>query len=98
MTGSLVAACIWAILAAITAMLPLHRQYPPGITLLALSPIILFWLLLDHGPITALVAGTAFVSMFRRPLVHLGKKALGLMATAPAVGQGIGHSAEEGRR
>ena len=76
MTASLLLACLWALAATITAMLPYRRQFPPGIVLLVLAPVLLIWIGIDHGPWVALAALAGFVSMFRRPLAHLARRAL----------------------
>ncbi len=83
MSGPLAAACLWVLAATVTALLPMHRQYPPGLTLLALAPVILVWVGVEHG-FWAAFAGTAgFASMFRNPLIYLVRKALGKAARRP---------------
>ncbi|MGB3148783.1 MAG: DUF2484 family protein [Paracoccaceae bacterium] len=78
MSYALIAACLWALCATVTALLPMRLQYPPGVTLLLLAPGLLIWLGFSHGPLPAAAAGVGFLSMFRRPLWYLGRKALGL--------------------
>lgn len=73
----LVAACLWAVAATITALLPMRRQMGPGLTLLILAPVLLIWIGRVHGWVWVLVATLGFVSMFRRPLVHLVRRAIG---------------------
>jgi hypothetical protein len=77
---SLLAACLWVLAAAGTAMLPYRRQFPPGIVLLILAPLLLIWIGIDHGVVVAALGTLGFVSMFRNPLIYLGRHALGLPA------------------
>lgn len=78
MSLSLLLGCLWVIAAAVTAMLPMRRQYPPGIVLLVAAPGLLGYIGWQHG-VWWVVAGTlAVVSMFRRPLWYMGRRALGL--------------------
>ena len=58
-------------------MMPMRRQYAPGVTLLLLAPVMVGWLWSDHGWVVGVVATLAFVSMFRRPLQFLIAKAPG---------------------
>ena len=43
-----------------------------------LAPVILIWIGLEHGVWVAVAGTLGFVSMFRNPLIYLGRKALGL--------------------
>ncbi|MFO1175712.1 MAG: DUF2484 family protein [Paracoccaceae bacterium] len=76
MSAALVAACLWALAATVTALLPMRLQFPPGIVLLALAPVLLVWLAIVHGPLAVGLGLLAFLSMFRRPLVYFGRKLL----------------------
>ncbi len=40
MSVSLILGCIWVLAATVTAMLPMRRQYAPGITLLIVAPVL----------------------------------------------------------
>lgn len=71
MSLSLIAGCVWVVLAAIVAMLPMRAQFPPGIALLAAAPCLLAWLAVDHGAWIFGAGLFAFLSMFRRPLFYL---------------------------
>lgn len=73
MSLSLVIGCIWVLAAAITALLPMRMQFPPGFILLFLAPVIICFIGYEHGWIWAALALIAFVSMFRRPLFALVK-------------------------
>ncbi|WP_284164337.1 DUF2484 family protein [Frigidibacter sp. SD6-1] len=77
MSYALLAAFLWVLAATVTALLPMRRQFPPGITLLILAPVILIWIGVEHGPIPALLGLAGFLSMFRRPLLYFARKALG---------------------
>ena len=83
MSLSLIAGCLWVLVAALVAMLPMRLQYPPGIALLILVPFGLVWIAADHGWLTALAGFLAFVSMFRNPLVYFWRRARGLTPKVP---------------
>ena len=86
MTTPLTFGCLWVIAAAITAMLPIRRQMLPGFTLLAAAPVLLIWIGYVHGWLWLAVGLFAFASMFRRPLIYVARKALGLPVTDPRLG------------
>lgn len=81
---SLLFACIWALAATVTAFLPMRRQFPPGIVLLILAPVLIIWIGRDYGLWVALAAFLGFVSMFRRPLFHFARYLIG----RPGPGEG----------
>lgn len=83
MTWSVIAFCIWVLLASVTAMLPMRRQYVPGVTLLLLAPVLIGWLGYDFGWIWAVVGLAAFVSMFRNPLKYFWARARGEKPEVP---------------
>lgn len=74
MSLSLVLSCLWAIAASIVAMLPMRRQFAPGIMLLICAPILLIYLGYQHNPWVVLAASIAILSMFRRPLFFMSKR------------------------
>jgi len=71
MTPSLIIGCVWVLLAVVTALLPMRRQYVPGVALLLLAPVLIIWIGVDFGAIIGVVALAAFVSMFRNPLKYI---------------------------
>ncbi len=73
MSLSLILGCIWVLAAALTAMLPMKRQYPPGIVLLIAAPLLMGFIAWQHGVVWLLIAILAFLSMFRRPLMGVIK-------------------------
>ena len=79
----LVSGCLWIIAASVTAMLPLRLQRYPGFPLLIAAPVLLVWIGEVHGWPWLAAGLFAFLSMFRRPLNYLGRKALGLPAELP---------------
>lgn len=83
MSLPLILGCFWVIIAALTAMLPMRLQKYPGVPLLLAAPVLLVWIGQDHGWPWVLVGLFAFVSMFRRPLIYLGRRALRLPAEDP---------------
>jgi len=76
MSSPLIFACLWVLLGAITAMLPMRLQFAPGLSLLVAAPILLIWIASVHGIWIAVFAALAVISMFRRPLMYFGRKAL----------------------
>ena len=76
MTLSLLLACVWAILATITAFMPMRLQYVPGLMLLILAVPLLIFIGIQHSAWVVLAALAGLVSMFRRPLWFLGRHLL----------------------
>ena len=77
MTLSLLIGCLWVVASAIVAMLPMRRQYVPGVALLIAAPFLILWLGYDYGWWFSVIAALAFVSMFRNPLRYFWKRATG---------------------
>lgn len=73
----LLLACLWVLLAAVTAMLPMRRQYVPGVALLLAAPVLIGAIFWAHGLWFGLAAGLGFLSMFRNPLRYIWAKARG---------------------
>lgn len=88
MTVSTVAilAFLWVIASALVALLPMRRQYAPGLVLLLAAPVLIFWLGIAHNWIVGTLALMAFVSVFRNPLIYLGKRAVGRSDTRQGEG------------
>jgi hypothetical protein len=78
MSLPLILGCVWVIVAALTAMLPMRLQKFPGIPLLIAAPVLLVWIGWAHGWLWVAFGLFAFLSMFRRPLIYLGRRAMGL--------------------
>lgn len=74
---------IWVMVATGTALLPMRRQMAPGLCLLASAPVLIWWGFEAAGPVWGTGFLLAFASMFRRPLIHLGRRALGLPSLVP---------------
>jgi hypothetical protein len=74
---------LWVFAATITALLPMRRQYVPGITLLIAAPILIGWLGVVHGWGWTVLALAAFASMFRNPLRYLWARARGQNPQVP---------------
>jgi len=77
MTPSIITAALWVLASTATAMLPMKRQYVPGVTLLIAAPFIILWLGYENGWWLSFVAALGFISMFRNPLRYLLAKARG---------------------
>jgi hypothetical protein len=73
----------WVIASAIVAMLPMPQQMMPGIALLVAAPVLLVWIASVHGWVWLALGLFAFVSMFRNPLRHVARRALGRPAPLP---------------
>ncbi|MDZ4089574.1 MAG: DUF2484 family protein [Tabrizicola sp.] len=75
--------CLWVLLAAVVAMLPMKRQMLPGTILLIVAPFLLAWIGWYHGWGWALACIIGFASMFRNPLIYFVRRALGKPAPLP---------------
>lgn len=73
MSLSLTLACLWVVIAALIAMLPMKRQFIPGLALLFTAPFLLTYIGYQHNPWVVLAASIAIISMFRRPLFFLSR-------------------------
>lgn len=74
MSPALIAGALWAVASAIVALLPMRRQYAPGVALLIAAPVLILWIGATHGWIWTGLALAAFLSMFRNPLRYIWKK------------------------
>ena len=83
MSTPLILGCVWVLLAAVTAMLPMRRQMVPGLALLAAAPALLVWIGWMHGWLWLAFGLFAFVSMFRNPLLYFVRRAMGRPAPLP---------------
>jgi len=83
MSWSIIIAAIWVLVATGTALLPMRRQYAPGITLLVLAPVMIIWLGYDFGWGWSVAAFLAFASMFRNPLKYFYARARGQAPEIP---------------
>lgn len=63
--------CLWVLAATVTALLPMRRQYVPGVSLLLAAPVLLVWIEMVHGWLWVLLGLAAFGSMMRNPLRYL---------------------------
>ena len=77
MSLPLLLGCAWILLASVVATLPMRRQFPPGIILLVLAPVLLGWIAWEHGVWIFGIGLFAFISMFRHPLRYLFRRARG---------------------
>jgi Protein of unknown function (DUF2484) len=83
MSLPLILGCLWVLVAAVTAMLPMKRQMVPGVGLLIAAPVLLVWIGWVHGWIWLAIGVFAFVSMFRNPLLYFLRRAMGRPAPLP---------------
>jgi hypothetical protein len=83
MTAPLIAGVIWVLAATIVALLPMRRQYVPGVALLLAAPVLIVWIGWTHGWLWAAFGLFGFLSMFRNPLIYFWKKATGRPVELP---------------
>ncbi len=83
MSASIYAGVAWVVVATVTAFLPMRRQMIPGLTLLVTAPVLIVWLSVTQGWWIGGFAVFAFLSMFRRPLIYLARRALGHPVEVP---------------
>ncbi len=83
MSWSIVIAALWVLVATGTALLPMRRQYVPGVTLLLIAPVLIIWLGYDFGWGWSAAAFLGFASMFRNPLKYLFARARGQRPEIP---------------
>lgn len=74
---------LWVFASAIVAMLPMRRQYFPGIALLLAAPVLILMVGLQVHWAVGLFALFAFVSMFRNPLRYILAKMRGKNPEVP---------------
>lgn len=68
---------LWVFASVVVAMLPMRRQFFPGVILLLAAPLLIVMIWMQSGPVAGLAAVAAFVSMFRNPLRYLMAKMRG---------------------
>lgn len=78
MSPALVLGCVWVLAATVVAMLPMRRQYMPGLALLVSAPVLVAVIWWQHGWVWGALALFGFLSMFRRPLAYIGRRLRGL--------------------
>jgi len=84
MSLPVVLSCLWVLAAALVALLPMRRQFAPGFVLLAMVPVLIVWLAVTYGAWAGLAIFMVFISMFRRPLIYLAKRAMGRVRPPPS--------------
>ena len=74
---------LWVFASAIVAMLPMRKQYFPGVALLLAVPVLIVLVGIQVHWSVALFALFAFVSMFRNPLRYIWAKVTGKEPKVP---------------
>ena len=67
----------WVFASVGVAMLPIRRQYVPGVALLLAAPVLIGWSGFQVHWLAGALALAAFVSMFRNPLRYILAKLRG---------------------
>jgi hypothetical protein len=83
MPGSLILACIWALLACLVAMGPQRLHWPAAWALIATGIPLLGWVTWQSGPFWGIVVLIAGASVLRWPLMRAGQGVRQMM-TRPA--------------
>ena len=72
MSGAIIAACLWATVATLTAMLPSRdHHWRAAYILIAAGIPILGWVTYENGPWIGLIVLAAGASILRWPLIYL---------------------------
>jgi hypothetical protein len=71
---SLAAACVWAIVATVIALLPSRIHGPAAYALIAVGIPILGWVTWQNGPVLGLLVLAGGMSVLRWPLIHLVRR------------------------
>lgn len=77
MSLALTLACLWAVLSAFVAMMPMRFQWPLGFPLLVASVPMVGFVGYTHGWIWTALIVAAVVSMYRNPLRYFINRARG---------------------
>lgn len=76
-------AILWVFASVGVAMMPLRRQYIPGVILLIAAPVLIVMIGMQVNWLVAVIALAAFVSMFRNPLKYILAKIKGQNPEVP---------------
>lgn len=73
MPGSLILACVWALLACVVGMAPARFHWPAAWLLIATGIPLLGWVTFQAGPFWGIVCFVAGVSVLRWPVFFMGR-------------------------
>lgn len=73
----------WVFASVGVAMLPMRKQYFPGVALLLAAPVLIIMTGVQFGWVYALLALAAFISMFRNPLRYIVSRLRGQKPEIP---------------
>lgn len=79
----IVMSALWVLASAGVAMMPVRRQYVPGVALMLAAPVLIWFWAIEFGWLLGGVALFAFVSMFRNPLLYMARRLLGHRPETP---------------
>ena len=66
----LILCCLWVLSSAVVALLPMRRQYVPGVALLTAAPVLIVAIGFQHYWGIAALGLAAYLSMYRNPLKY----------------------------
>lgn len=75
--------CLWVFSSAVVALLPMRRQYVPGVALLIAAPVLIAAIGLQYNWGIAALGLAGFISMFRNPLKYFYTRLRGHQPEAP---------------
>ena len=79
----MILSCLWVLSSAAVALLPMRRQYVPGVALLTAAPVMIVAIGFQHNWGIAALGLAAFLSMFRNPLKYFYARLRGNHPEAP---------------
>jgi len=74
MSASLVAACLWALIATLIGLAPRRFHWPGAIVLIATGGPLLVWVFMADGPVLGVLLLAAQASVLRWPLRFLARR------------------------
>lgn len=76
-------AVFWVLASAFVAFLPMRYQYIPGVTLMLVAPVLIYWIATSAAWWTVPLAIFAFLSMYRNPLRYFWARLKGEQPEIP---------------
>lgn len=70
MSLSLIAACVWAIIATVVALVPSRSHWPAAYVLIVIGIPLVGWVTYQNGPVLGLLVLAGGASMLRWPILY----------------------------